>query len=88
MLSANGINENTKRLEPMFLSFVTIGTIITIIFLGSHMRFLVDLATILSFMTAPFLAILNYKLIYNVDFPEKYRPSPYIKSLAIFGITF
>ncbi len=82
------INENTKRLEPMFLSFVTIGTIITIIFLGSHMRFLVDLATILSFMTAPFLAILNYKLIYNVDFPEKYRPSPYIKSLAIFGITF
>ena len=82
------INENTKRLEPMFLSFVTIGTIITIIFLGSHMRFLVDLATLLSFMTAPFLAILNYKLIYNVDFPEKYRPSPYIKSLAIFGITF
>ena len=46
------------------MTFVIFGTILTLLFLGQQMRFLIDLATILSFLTAPFIAVLNFKLIY------------------------
>ena len=52
------------------------------------MRFLIDLATILSFLTAPFIAILNFKLVFNNNFPSKFKPSKNLKLLAIFGIIF
>ena len=82
------LKKSKKITENALLFFVVIGTIITIAFLGSHMRFLIDLATILSFLTAPFIAILNYKLVFNNNFPLKFKPSKNLKLLAIFGIIF
>ena len=82
------LKKSKKITENTLLFFVVIGTIITIAFLGSHMRFLIDLATILSFLTAPFIAILNFKLVFNNNFPSKFKPSKNLKLLAIFGIIF
>tara|TARA_B100000212_G_scaffold83976_1_gene60912 strand:+ start:34968 stop:36200 length:1233 start_codon:yes stop_codon:yes gene_type:complete len=79
---------NFKKSEFFYMTFVIFGTILTLLFLGQQMRFLIDLATILSFLTAPFIAVLNFKLIYNKDFPNKYLPSSFFKYLAISGIFF
>lgn len=51
--------------------------IIGVVVLGGHagfFRFLVDLATALSVITAPIMAILNYKVITASFTPEAYRP--------------
>ena len=49
---------------------------------------LVELATILSFVTAPFYAILNYRLVVSKNMPESHRPSKTMKILSITGIAF
>ena len=77
-----------KNYETKFLFFVIFGTLVTIFYIGERMKYLVDLATILSFMTAPFLAYLNYKLIFNPNFPERYKPNLYLKMLSIAGLCF
>ena len=77
-----------KNYETKFLFFVICGTLVTIFYIGERMKYLVDLATILSFMTAPFLAYLNYKLIFNPNFPERYKPNLYLKMLSIAGLCF
>ena len=86
------IKNNSKREEKdyktVLLIFVILGTLITIFYLGKRMKYLVDLATILSFVTAPFLAYLNFKLIFNLNFPKEFRPNRPLKVLAICGLLF
>ncbi|MCP4522425.1 MAG: divalent metal cation transporter [Cytophagales bacterium] len=49
---------------------------------------LVDIATATSFVLAPVAAILNYKIIFNKEVSQEYRPPLYLKVLAILGIAF
>lgn len=77
-----------KKSKNFFLPVVAMGTLIVILYFSTEMRKLVDLATILSFLTSPFLAYLNYKLIYSHDFPATSRPNLLIKSLSIVGMIF
>ena len=52
------------------------------------MGFLIKLATILSFLTAPFYAIMNYILISGKHTPKEHQPSIYFKVLSWSGILF
>ena len=52
------------------------------------MGLMVKIATILSFLTAPFYAILNYTLITGKHTPKEHQPSIYLKILSIIGIVF
>ena len=67
---------------------LVIGTLFILIFLRSEMGLLVRIATILSFITAPFYAITNYKLINSKHTPKEFRPSKFINILSILGIIF
>ena len=83
------VKERTPQRNNLpFMLFVVFGTIVTIFFLGEQMKSLVDIATILSFLTAPFLAILNYKLVFSDSFPTNYKPNNFLKLLSITGIIF
>ena len=77
-----------KKSKNFFLPVVAMGTLIVILYFSTEMRKLVDLATILSFLTSPFLAYLNYRLIYSHDFPATSRPNLLIKSLSLVGMIF
>jgi len=55
---------------------------------AKSMRVLVDLATTLSFITAPFLAYLNYRVITNKTIPMQFQPAPYLKIWSVIGIVF
>ncbi|WP_299134177.1 Nramp family divalent metal transporter [uncultured Tenacibaculum sp.] len=71
-----------------WMLILALGTYIILRFFLADMGFLIKIATVLSFLTAPFYAILNYILITGKHTPEKYRPSKELKILSITGIVF
>ncbi|AGC75718.1 Mn2+/Fe2+ NRAMP family transporter [Nonlabens dokdonensis] len=48
---------------------------------------LVDIATILSFLFAPIVAVLNYKLVTRMEFPKEHHPRFFMKAISLLGIT-
>ncbi|MFK5958915.1 MAG: divalent metal cation transporter [Lutibacter sp.] len=77
-----------KNMYWFWISFLALGTILILIFFMSEMGVLIKIATILSFLTAPFFAIINYVLISGKHTPKKWRPSLQLKILSWFGILF
>ena len=72
----------------LWIGILSFGTSFIFILLMSEMGFLVKVATILSFVTTPFYAIINHILIYSKHNPENNRPKRSIKILSISGIIF
>jgi Mn2+/Fe2+ NRAMP family transporter len=64
------------------------GTIGIFTFLRNEMGTLVQIATILSFLTAPFYAFLNYRLVTSKHMPMAFQPSKGLKALSVFGLIF
>jgi Mn2+/Fe2+ NRAMP family transporter len=64
------------------------GTIVIFFVFASEMGLLVEIATILSFLTAPFYAIINYKLISSKHTPKEWQPSKAVHLLSWSGILF
>ena len=60
-----------------WIIFLLIGTLTIFIFFMSEMGVLVKVATILSFITAPFYAFINFKLINSKYTPRSFRPVSY-----------
>jgi len=81
-------DKSYKNMYWFWIAFLAIGTISILGFFKSEMGFLVKVATILSFLTAPFFAIMNYILISGKHTPEEWRPSFQLKILSWFGILF
>tara|TARA_R100000455_G_C6225424_1_gene88519 strand:- start:62 stop:733 length:672 start_codon:yes stop_codon:yes gene_type:complete len=55
---------------------------------GSQFTYMIDLATSLSFLTAPALAFINYKLIFSSLTPKEHQPKTWLKVLSWLGMTF
>jgi len=81
-------DKKTKFNYWFWILFLAFGTFIILHFFMSNMGLLVKIATILSFLTAPFYAILNYILISGKHTPKEHRPTIYLKILSWFGIAF
>jgi Mn2+/Fe2+ NRAMP family transporter len=69
-----------------WILFLGSGTFIILKYFIIDMGFLVRIATILAFLTAPFFAILNYVLITGKHTPKEYQPNIYLKILSWIGI--
>lgn len=72
----------------LWLILLIFGTIAIFFFYLSEMGTLVKIATILSFLTAPFYALMNYILICSKHTPKDWQPSKSMHILSIFGILF
>lgn len=80
---------NTIRHTYLFWILVLIlGTSLIFLFFLSEMGLLIKIATILSFLTAPFYAIINYRLISSQHTPREWRPSTAMHILSWSGIAF
>ncbi|WP_431137324.1 Nramp family divalent metal transporter [Psychroserpens mesophilus] len=77
-----------KKGYVVWILLLTIGTIIIFFYYASEMGLLIKIATILSFLTAPFYAIINYTLISSKHTPREWRPSKELHLLSILGIIF
>jgi len=70
------------------MAFIGLGAVLIIAeFLGSLLA-LVQVATILSFMTAPALALLNHRAMFGSEVPVRHRPSPRMRAFSVAGIVF
>lgn len=81
-------SKQLKNGYKTWLFILSIGTILIFFFLASEMVLLVKIATILSFITAPFYAIANYRLISSKHTPKEWRPSKLLHILSWLGILF
>jgi Mn2+/Fe2+ NRAMP family transporter len=80
--------KKTKLNYWFWIVFLCTGTFIILKYAMDNMGLMVKIATILSFLTAPFYAILNYTLITGKHTPKEHQPSIYLKILSIIGIVF
>lgn len=69
----------------VIISLLSLGVLY---FLGDSFTLMVDLATTLSFLTAPVLAYLNYRLVTADHMPDRCTPKPWLKWLSWSGIVF
>lgn len=67
---------------------VVIGSLLLLGYLSGTMGFMVDLATTISFVTAPILAILNFRVITHQHVPKEARPKKWLRIYAWLGIVF
>jgi Mn2+/Fe2+ NRAMP family transporter len=81
-------NKNNNYLYWAWMIVVVIGSLIIIAFLLDDMTILVDLATTLSFLTAPILAYINYKAVTNNKVPLEFQPKRWLRILSWIGIIF
>ncbi len=72
----------------IWIFLLAIGTIFIFFFFASEMGLLIQIATVLSFITAPFYAIINYKLISGKHTPKQWHPSKPMHFLSWLGILF
>ena len=80
--------KNNNWLVWFWLAVVVIGALTLIYKFSENMKTMVDIATTLSFVTAPILAFLNYKAVIADYIEEKFKPSKLMRAYAIFGIAF
>tara|TARA_B100000497_G_scaffold120145_1_gene148305 strand:- start:1220 stop:2437 length:1218 start_codon:yes stop_codon:yes gene_type:complete len=90
MSKANDLlfSEKIKLGYWFWIILLGIGTFIILRYFRDNMGLMVKIATILSFLTAPFYAILNFILISGKHTPKKHQPSLYLKILSVCGIIF
>lgn len=81
-------NKTYKKGYLFWIILLAVGTILIFVYLASEMGLLIKIATILSFLTAPFYAIINYKLISSKFTPPEWQPSKKLHILSWFGIVF
>ncbi len=72
----------------LILFLLMIATILIIAFFMSGIKSLVDVATILAFLTAPALAILNFVLVTSKYTPREFQPKLLMRILSWLGIIF
>ena len=80
--------KKNKDFYLIWITILAIGTCLIFLFLLSEMGLLVQIATVLSFLTAPFYALLNYRLVTSNHMPKRHQPSQNIKILSLLGIIF
>lgn len=71
-----------------WIIILAIGTGAIFFFLLSNMGKLVQVATILSFLTAPFYGLMNYLLVTGKYMPKKHQPNKIMKIWSIAGLVF
>ncbi|MBU8891658.1 MAG: divalent metal cation transporter [Bacteroidales bacterium] len=79
-------NDNWNWLSWFWLGILLTGTMIIITFFLKGMSFQVDLATTLSFLTAPILGYLNLKVVTSNNMPLENQPGMWLKILSWIGL--
>jgi len=90
MVRANNLLfDTTTRFTYWFwIILLGTGTYIILRYFKENMGLMVKIATVLSFLTAPFYAILNYLLITGKHTSQEHKPNIYLKILSLAGIVF
>ena len=84
------IRNNSKKTQLITLTILSLGAFLIILYFSNNptgFKKLIDLATTLSFLVAPLVAIVNFKLVMQY-ISKKNRPKPWLQILSYLGIIF
>lgn len=81
-------DRDNLRLYRILLVAISLLSLGVLYFLGNSFTLLIDLATTLSFLTAPVLAYINYRLVTAPHVPESCRPRRWLRALSWSGMVF
>ncbi|NQX92197.1 MAG: divalent metal cation transporter, partial [Flavobacteriales bacterium] len=79
---------NQRNTEKTILLITMLGSLAIVIFFGNKLTALVDVATSLSFLVAPFIALANLYLVTNKRMPSEAKPSVGLTVLSIAGVVY
>lgn len=86
-LGKKPVEAQTKsRLNYLWMLLLVVGAVVIIARFAGQMKLLVDVATTLSFITAPVLGYLNLKAMLGKNVEKEYRPSKGMLILSWIGI--
>ena len=80
-------NSSNRTFYNVIIWILILGSICIIYFFGSKLKQLVDLATTISFLIAPFVAVANYSLV-TKHIDKSMQPKRWLRLLAIIGILY
>ena len=86
--NANNESSDSLSVYKITLIVVLIGSFGVVYFFGKHLKSLVDLATTISFLIAPLIAIVNFKLVTGRFIKTEAHPKMWLKILSVLGIVF
>ncbi len=72
----------------IWIVILSLGGLYLIYLAGHSMRFMVDLATSLSFITSPVLAYINFRIITSKKVPVQFQPGTFMRVWSWTGIIF
>ena len=79
-------HKDWKKGYWFWIIFLGTGTLVILTYFSENMGSMVKIATIISFLTTPLYAILNYKLITSKHVPEEHRPNKIMRWGSIVSI--
>ena len=91
LLNLRNSDEKVTRSNTQYrvlLVGITIISLGLLFLMGDQFRLLIDIATTLSFLTAPVLAYINYRLIFHSDVDSEFHPPAWLHYLAVSGLLF
>ena len=84
----NQHNQSSPKGYRIAIFLISIGAFSIILFFMNQFKQLIDLATTISFVVAPLIAIANLRLVTGKHIPSKHKPSLLLIIISILGITF
>lgn len=79
--------DRVKTNNYIMITMSIIGLVI-VSFMSKNLKVMIDLATIITFLAAPVLAYINYKVVTDNNFPAEYKPGLWLKIISWAGILF
>lgn len=78
---------DSKNMYRGFLGLTVIGTSIILIFFMKNMRAMIDTVTVIAFVSAPVLALINYLVMNGKTIDQEHKPSPLMKTWSLLSIS-
>ncbi|MEW7290492.1 Nramp family divalent metal transporter [Aquimarina sp. 2304DJ70-9] len=91
LFSSNSRNDKKQNYRQIYLGslfILAIGSLSISVFFRGQFKGLIDLATTISFLIAPLVAIANFKLVSKIYINKESTPKPFMKLISYLGILF
>jgi Mn2+/Fe2+ NRAMP family transporter len=85
---STAFKKHTQKLYWIWVLFLSLCAVLIIGVFTSSMRSLLDFATVISFLAAPFFAYINFKVVKSDFFPKEYHPKKWLTILSWAGLIF
>ena len=80
-------HRNNEKIYLIWLLIIITGTLLMLFFYMTSMREMVRIATVIAFVAAPILAILNMQAMFNRSVPDEHRPGKLMLLWCWLGVT-